>query len=92
MVSFRFALSTFLAAIVLASCSFPVLAQRSDPTAVANDPAAFARARATFRARTDAQEAARRPVHLAKHQADGGCRIKPVMTDAEIDACRRVKR
>ena len=91
MVSIRFALSTVLTVLVLASCSFPVLAQRSDPTAVANDPAAFERARAQVAARVRAQESARRPVHLAKNAnlRDGGCRIKPVMTDAEIDACRR---
>ena len=91
MVSFRLALSTVLTTIVLASCSFPVLAQRSDPTAVANDPAAFERARAQIASRARAQEAARRPVHVAKNAnlRDGGCKIKPVMTDAEIDACRR---
>jgi len=93
MVSFRVALSGLLSTVVLASCPFTVGAQkRNDPVSVANDEAAFNKLRAEIARQNEARVAASRPVQVARHanvRDDDPCRIKPVMTDAEINACRR---
>jgi hypothetical protein len=61
-----------------------------DPAVIASNPAAFERLRTDLARRTQAKEDARRPVQVSKkHVAESGCLIKPVMSDREIDACRR---
>jgi len=66
-------------------------AQAADATAIANNPAAFEQVRADIARRQEAKEDARRPAQPAvrRQQSASACVIKPVMTDAEIDACRR---
>ncbi|MBV8031781.1 MAG: hypothetical protein JO035_09770 [Betaproteobacteria bacterium] len=56
---------------------------------VANDASMFAKVRAEIQRRNEAREAAVRPAPREKTVAvAAACVIKPVMTDAEIAACR----
>ena len=83
MASFRLALLPFLLA---ASCSFAAQARRDDPVSLAGDAAAFKRLRAEIAQRN----AARGP--QARRMSAPACKVYPVMTDAEIEACRRAPR
>ncbi len=82
----RVALTGVLCTAVLASCPVAgaATAKADDPAAIAGDAAAFNKLRADIARHNAAQD----PVQAKHKLADGRCKIKPVMTDAEIDACR----
>src|SRR3954468_24510297 len=88
----RVALLVFTAilASVLSHSAARAAGRADDPAAIAGDEAAFNRLRADLAKRNAGKEEARRPVQVTKNKqaAANLCQIKPVMTDAEIDACR----
>ncbi len=82
----RVALTGVLCTVILASspAAGAATTKAENPAAIAGDAAAFNRLRADIARRNAAQD----PVQAKHKLADGRCKIKPVMTDAEIDACR----
>lgn len=83
MASFRLAV---LSCLLVASSSFAAQARKDDPVSLAGDAAAFKRLRAEIAQRN----AARGP--QARRVDPAGCKVYPVMTDAEIETCRRARR
>ena len=86
--SVRVALSGFLSTIILASCPYAAVAGKQDnPAAIAGDEAAFNQLRADIRRRNTSQDAVQ--ANRRKLPQEGGCQIKPVMTDKDMAACKR---
>ncbi len=80
----RAALTGILSLAVLASFPAAQAAKPESAAAVAGDAAAFEKLKAEIAHRNAQQDA----VQAKRRLEDEHCKIKPVMTDAEIDACR----
>ena len=88
----RLALLVFAAA--LAGLIGWSAAHAQSVTEIANNPAAFDKARSDLERKDQAKQKMRQEVQAAqapkrKPPQQGGCVVKSVMTDADLDACRR---
>ena len=83
----RIALLVF-AATVASILAYSAAIAADSSAAIAGDEAKFNKLRAELARKNAAKEEARRPAHFGQAKVSA-CQIKPVMTDAEIDACRK---